>query len=271
MSLPRFWPESYQCAATITVNFDGESLDQKNSPLPLWGRHSFGRYGAQAGVQRLLALFARYGITATFFIPGWDAERYPEVMAAIKAGGHEVAGHGYLHEDFSALSLEEQAEILERSETSLQQVFGVKAVGWRAPDGLMTKETRGLLARRGYTYDSSYNDDDLPYVVEDGQGHRLAELPLHDPCTDKLYYGKYRMPDKVAAAFQNEFEATYDEGGLFNLTLHPRGDVGSGRAVRVRAVESVLQTIQEHANVWWATCSEVADWTLQSASVGASS
>ena len=178
MSLPRFWPESYQCAATITVNFDGESLDQQNSPLPLWGRHSYGRYGAQAGVQRLLDLFDRYDITATFFIPGWDAERYPTVMAAIKDAGHEVAGHGYLHEDFSRLSLAEQERILEQSETSLLHVFGEKPVGWRAPDGLMTKETRALLARRGYRYDSSYADDDLPYVADDGQDHRIAELPI---------------------------------------------------------------------------------------------
>ena len=265
MSLPRFWPESYQCAATITVNFDGESLDQQNSPLPLWGRHSYGRYGAQAGVQRLLDLFDRYDITATFFIPGWDAERYPTVMAAIKDAGHEVAGHGYLHEDFSRLSLAEQERILEQSETSLLHVFGEKPVGWRAPDGLMTKETRALLARRGYRYDSSYADDDLPYVADDGQDHRIAELPLFPALGDKPYYQHYRLPNVVGAALREEFRATYAEGGLFNLALHPRGDVGSGRAVRVRAVESLLQTMREHPKVWLATCRQVADWTLETA------
>jgi len=131
--MTRFWPESYQCAATITINFDGESLDQQSSPLPLWGRHSYGRYGAQNGVQRLLALLARYEVPATFFIPSWDVERYPQVMEQIKRAGHDVAGHGHLHEDFSALSLEEQAAILERGESIFQRVFGEKPIGWRAP------------------------------------------------------------------------------------------------------------------------------------------
>ena len=67
MSLPRLWPEGIQAAVTVTVNFDGESVEHKSMPLPLWGRYSYGRYGAQLGAQRLLDLFAHYGIRATFF------------------------------------------------------------------------------------------------------------------------------------------------------------------------------------------------------------
>jgi peptidoglycan/xylan/chitin deacetylase (PgdA/CDA1 family) len=263
MSLPRIWPDGTQAAVTVTVNVDGESLEHKTMPLPLWGRYSYGRYGAQLGAQRLLALVARYGVRATFFIGGWDAERYPELMAAIQAAGHEVAGYGYGHEDFSALSTAEQAAVLERSEATFQQVFGGKPAGFRAPEGLMTAATRGLLASRGYRYDSSYCDDDLPYVVQADQGARLVELPVHDPSMDKNYYAKYRMPSVVQHALIDEFEATYSEGGLFNLVLHPRGDYGSGREVRIPAAEAVLRRIQEYPNVWSATCGEVANWMLE--------
>ena len=173
------WPEGARCAVCVTVNFNGESVEQQTLPgQPLWGRYSFGRYGAQAGADRLLEVFERYGVRATFFVPAWDAERYPEVMERIAAAGHEVAGHGYAYEDFSQLTPDEQRSVLERSETTFARVFGRKPTGWRAPEGLMGAETRGLLAELGYRYDSSYCDDDLPSVATDAPGHLLVELPV---------------------------------------------------------------------------------------------
>ncbi len=260
------WPHGAQCAVTVTVNFDGESVEAKTMPpARLWGRYAYGRYGAQIGIHRMLDLFERHGVRATIFIPGWDAERYPEVMAAIGAAGHEVGGYGYLHEDFSALSVDEQQAVLDRSEAVLQGVFGRKPTGWRAPNGLMSAETRGLLAARGYRYDSSYCDDDYPYVVAGANGALLAELPVFETASDRYYYGLRRLPDHVERALKEEFDAVYAIGGLFNLTLHPRGDWGSGRSLRLRAVGALLQHIREHPRVWLATCGEVAERTLAQA------
>ena len=259
---PIVWPEGVQAAATVTVNFAGESVEHRTRELPLWGRNAHGRYGAQQGVYNLLELFARYGIKATFFIGGWDAERYPEAMAAIDSAGHEIAGQGYLHEDFSQLSPDEQRATLERSEAAYERVFGRKPLGFRAPDRLMSRQTRALLAERGYRYDASYCDDDQPYAV-DFDGRRLAELPIHEPWVDKLYYEKYRVTRIVTESFLDEFDATYAIGGLFSLAIHPRGDYGSGRGARVRALEPLLRSFQDHPRLWLATCGELADWVLR--------
>jgi peptidoglycan/xylan/chitin deacetylase (PgdA/CDA1 family) len=265
MTTAQFWPDHQQCAVLVTVNFDAESVERRTMPAePLWGRNAFGRYGAQIGALRLLDCFERYNVRATFFIPGYDADRYPEVMDKIGSAGHEIAGHGYVHEDFSALSTDEQRAVLERSEDVLNRVFGRKPAGWRAPDGLMTAETRPLLAERGYRYDSSFCDDDLPYLVVDGEGRRMVELPAFNTAGDKFYYERRRLPGVVAGAWQEDFSSVYEIGGLFNLVLHPRGDYGSGRGVRMRAVEDLLQTVVEHPRVWMATCEEVADWMLES-------
>lgn len=258
-----FWPEQAQCAAVITVDFDGESVEQRDFPnQPLWGRNSLGRYGAQIGIYRILDLLARHELRATFFIPGWDAERYPEAMERIAAAGHEIAGHGYIHEDFSALSTGEQAEVLGRSEEVFQRVFGAKPAGWRAPAGLMSRATRGLLAQRGYRYDSSFCDDDLPYVVADEAGNRLVELPVHETTSDSRYYRLRRPPSAVLDGWRADLSAIYEVGGLFNLTLHPRGDFGSGRAARLAMVEALLESLRGYPRVWYATCGEVADWAL---------
>ena len=262
MSVTALWPAGIHAAAAITVDFDGESVEHHDMALPLWGRYSHGRYGAQVGAFNLLALFARYDMRATFFLNAWDVERYPRTMEAIAAAGHEIAGSGYLHEDFSTLSIDEQAAILERSEAVLQSAFGQKPVGFRAPGRRLRTETRRLLAARGYRYDSSYSDDDRPYIVANGDGNRLVELPTHEPWTDKPYYEKHRTPRAVAASFVDEFDATYGVGGLFTLSVRPRGDYGSGRGLRVRALEPLLLALREHPNTWVATCRDIADWTL---------
>ena len=276
------WPAGAQSAAVVTVNFDGESFEQPLAPgEPLWGRNSFGRYGAQVGVFRLLAVLARYGVRATFFIPGWDSERYPAVMEAIAGAGHELAGRGYANEDFSVLSVDEQRGVLERSEDAFQRAFGQAPRGWRGPSGvghlrepraslvipgsLLSGATRALLAERGYRYDSSFCDDDLPYIVANTAGHRLVEIPCLQTASDRPYYQVHRPPSVVAAAWRAELSATHAAGGLFNLALSPRGDWGSGRAVRMRAVEQLLQALHETPNLWLTTCGTLADWALETA------
>ena len=258
------WPGGYRAAAMVTINFDGESVEQREfAGQALWGKTAFGRYGAQVGVFRILEALARFDVRATFFIPGFDAERYPQAMAAIADGGHEVAGRGYAYEDFSTLSAEQQEAVLERSEAAFERVFGRRPLGWRAPEGLMTWETRDLLARRGYTYDSTYCDDDLPYVVRSDAGDRIAELPhLHTSASDRHYYQTWRQPWVVAEAWREELSATVEVGGLFNLAIHPRGDYGSGRAVRIRSVEAILQTMHETPGLWVATGAEIAAHAL---------
>lgn len=259
------WPAGVTAAATVTVNFDAESVEHQTLDLPLWGRDSHGRYGAQVGVFNLLDLFARHDVRATFFISAWDVERYPWAMAAIASAGHELAGHGYRYEDFSASSLAEQTAILERSEATFESAFGQRPLGFRAPGRRMSGATRALLAGRGYRFDSSYADDDRPYLAGDGdagEDGRLVELPVHEPWSDRPYYERHRPPQRVAESWLDEFDATYAEGGLFTLEVHPRGDYGSGRGSRVRAIGSLLASFREHPGTWVATCGEIAGWSL---------
>ena len=59
-------------------------------------------YGPRTGVPRLLRILDRPGIRATFFVPGYTAERWPAVVRSIRDAGHEIAHHGYLHESVAA-------------------------------------------------------------------------------------------------------------------------------------------------------------------------
>ena len=82
---------------------------------------------------RVLDLFAEHNAKATFFVLGWVAERYPEIVRRIVEEGHELASHGYGHKRITDLTPEEFRADLTKSSNILEQIGGVKLKGYRAP------------------------------------------------------------------------------------------------------------------------------------------
>ena len=79
--------------------------------------------GARYGIPRILPLMESYGIRATFFVTGFIAAYYPEVLERIAKGGHEIAVHGSVHEFLQGRSLGDQVERL-RGQMRLLTNFG---------------------------------------------------------------------------------------------------------------------------------------------------
>ena len=104
------WPNNTKCVVTLNFEYDAESVEMGFSGI-LHGGHDYGAFSPNYGVPRVLELLNKYGIKSTFFVPAWDAERYPDSIREIVKEGHEVAAHGYLHEDLSKLSPEEERKI----------------------------------------------------------------------------------------------------------------------------------------------------------------
>ncbi|MCE9641920.1 MAG: polysaccharide deacetylase family protein, partial [Betaproteobacteria bacterium] len=180
MTTKSMWPQGKTCAVMVTVNFDAEAVDlHEAKPENLYGKYSYGRYGMRAGVWRLLDVLRGQNIKATFFVPALDAENNPAAVAAIQKDGHEIGARGYAFEDHSKLGAQEHAT-LERAHKALTKITGTAPVGWRAPFGLLTRDTFGHLADLGYLYDSSFQDDDYPYVVDCAAGKQLVELPTFE-------------------------------------------------------------------------------------------
>jgi peptidoglycan/xylan/chitin deacetylase (PgdA/CDA1 family) len=61
-------------------------------------------------IDQLLDGLDRHGARGTFFCPGWIARHRPQVVRLIAAVGHEIASHGFWHEQVTAL---EPAQFLE--------------------------------------------------------------------------------------------------------------------------------------------------------------
>jgi peptidoglycan/xylan/chitin deacetylase (PgdA/CDA1 family) len=254
------WPQGRTCAVTVTVNLDAESVDMREAgPGSLYGRFLYGRYGMRAGVWRLLDVFRAQGVTATFFVPALDAANHPTVIEAILRDGHEIAARGYAFEDHSKLGGDERAT-LERAHEALTRITGAAPVGWRAPFGLLSHETLGHLAALGYLYDSSFQDDDYPYIVRVASGKEIVELPSFQFLDDSTLYNPRHSHVRLLKMWKEEFAAMYGEGHFVNLALHPRGDYGSGRTVRAQAVDEFLTHAGRHPGVYFTSCRELAAW-----------
>ncbi|PIV88517.1 MAG: polysaccharide deacetylase family protein [Hydrogenophilales bacterium CG17_big_fil_post_rev_8_21_14_2_50_63_12] len=112
----------------------------------------------EANIERILALFARHDLRATFFTLGWIAERYPGVVRAIVAGGHELASHGHGHQRVHDLSPAAFREDVMRARKLLEDLSGRAVAGYRAPSfsiGRANLWALDVLAEAGYQYSSS--------------------------------------------------------------------------------------------------------------------
>ena len=139
-------------------------------------------------MQYTLALLRRaeesgraHGLTATFFIPGYSAHRYPATVRSIAEAGHEIAHHSYFHENTIGMDAKTEADMIDLGLAALDEVAGVRPVGYRAPMWELTYNTPRLLAARGFLYDSSLMASDHPYrlaVTGSGAQSSLVEIPV---------------------------------------------------------------------------------------------
>jgi len=95
---------------------------------------------------------------ATFFVLGWIAERYPNLIRRIKDQGHEIACHGYAHKVIYNQTKEEFREDIRKSKAILEDITGDEVIGYRAPSYSITNKSQwafGVLVEEGFKYDSS--------------------------------------------------------------------------------------------------------------------
>lgn len=266
------WPQGKTAAACLTFDMDAEAavLTADISSITRMTPMSHQSYGPLVGVPRILSLLARHDVKATFFVPGYSAERYPEVVRSIAEAGHEIAHHSYFHENTVGMDEKTEAAMLDLGLKALRDVAGVRPAGYRAPMWEMNYHTPRLLAERGFLYDSSLMDSDHPYVlaVDDPPSARtLIEIPVSWGLDDWEQYaflpnligsGVIESPAKALEVWTLELEAMHRLGAAFVLCCHP---FLSGRPGRAEALERLVERMQSLTGLWITTVGEVARHT----------
>jgi peptidoglycan-N-acetylglucosamine deacetylase len=255
------WPEGKTAAVSFTFDFDAESvwlaMDPANARRP--GTLSIGTYGARVGLPLILDSLERHAIKATFFVVGRNVELYPDKVAAIASGGHEIAVHGYTHTPPARLSPDEEEAELARARSLLEGV-GATITGYRSPSWEVSPVTLDLLVKHGFRYSSQFMADIRPYLHE---SHDLIELPIQWLLDDwphfHMGFGQMDRPVQttrhVEALWLEELDGIARLGGHCILTMHPQV---MGRPSRVALLDRLIAYVKARPDLWIATCNEVA-------------
>jgi peptidoglycan/xylan/chitin deacetylase (PgdA/CDA1 family) len=264
---PKSWPGGARCAVALSFDSDHETIELRfggNS----YGKMSQGQYGARRGVPRILALLARHGVPATFFMPAVAALIHPDELKAVAAAGHEIGIHSWIHEFNSRLDYATERDLALRATDVLEKLSGRRPTGMRTASWDFSPFTLKIIREMGLLYDSSLMADDEPYeLLDEGKPTGIVELPVEWIRDDAIYFNMDRMgglrpytgPETVLNIFQRELRVTHEEGGLFLLTMHPHH---IGHRSRIFILDEVIRLAKTLPDVWFGTHEQVAQWCL---------
>lgn len=242
-------------------------------------------HGVKYGLPKLLDLFMKHGIKATFFITGYIAERFPELIKALLSEGHEVGCHSYMHENLVRLPATTKREIIEKATEIISQLIGATVSSFRAPYFKADTELMLVLESLGYKIDSSlanfYCGHLIPYhPAKDNwlcTGHleevrKILEIPISiypkQVCgriNSKVFYGyvpftlrvmlyKKLDPFRKMVKTLNIFLKNMGYPGFLVMDMHPWELVRREEALVL--LNSFLEFLEEVFDVRYVTMSE---------------
>jgi peptidoglycan/xylan/chitin deacetylase (PgdA/CDA1 family) len=262
---PTRWPDNARCAVALSFDSDHETNELRDGGKSI-GRLAWGQYGNRVGVPRILKLLQAHGVKASFYVPAVAALTYPDEQRRVVAEGHEIGIHGWIHELNSVLPYEAERDLMLRAADALERITGVRPVGLRTPSWDFSPHTLRIEQEMGLLYDSSLMaDEDCYELLLEGESTGVVEVPVEWVRDDAVYFmmnrfqslRPYTPPADVLDVFRRELDAAYEEGGLFQLTMHPHI---IGYRSRIWILEELIRHAQSLPDVWFGTHAEVAAW-----------
>jgi peptidoglycan-N-acetylglucosamine deacetylase len=268
------WPQGGRCCVGITVDLSVAAGPEGIRAADL--KTPEAEFGAHQGLAALLAALARHDLKATFAVPAVLVSIYANKIRELGAMGHEIAAHGFKHEDVSALERDDERDRISRATEIIAEVTGRRPEGWFSlpwqgdpfAGGTISPNTMDLLIEAGYAYMGNGPADDIPhYWVTDFASQRaILTLPYYYHFDDQFFLMFPRKgtglehPDVLFRNWKAEFDAQYKRGRHFHMTLHPRH---IGWCNRLQLLEDFLAYLREFPALWNPTGAECARYWLK--------
>ena len=238
-------------AHIISLTFDnfGEAFDLQNERYPQ--NAPIGSHASADILPEILDHLDAVDLKASFFVEGWNAERYPASLTAMADRGHEVSIHGWRHEHWSDGSAADRKGVLERCKAAFAAI-GLSPKGLRPPGGVSTSDTAALLNKFGLTYESPLGD-----TVNVGPD--IVTLPFLWPHVDALYFepmlakGRERLLGRPDISDVSAWEAALES--LF----HSGTSAASYRAVIFHPY--LLASDEHQMQAFKAFTNRLSEWT----------
>jgi allantoinase len=263
------WPDDARVALQIVLNYEEGAennvlhgdrasetfLSDIIGAQAFEARHmsmeSLYEYGSRAGAWRLLREFERRKIPITVFGVAMALERHPELTAAMVAGGHEIACHGWRWISYQHTEEATERADMQRAVATIERLTGARPLGWYT--GRDSPNTRRLVVEHGgFLYDSDSYADDLPYwVTAAGKPHLVVPYTLDANDMRFATAQGFNSGDQFYSYLRDAFDVLYAEGAtapkMMSVGLHCRL---AGRPGRFAALQRFLDYVMKHERVW---------------------
>jgi allantoinase len=262
------WPNGARIAVWVIPNIEFFALDRGLPGHPwekagadaptvrAWGQRD---YGNRIGIFRIMDVLKKYGIRATAALNADICEHHPQIVEDACKLGWEFIGHNITNSvRLSGMSLEEERHVIRASLARIAGLTGKRPLGWLGSGLAETWNTLDILAEEECLYVSDWVNDDQPYLMNAG-GKQLVYLPYSYELNDspQLYY-RDRSIDEFVNMIKRQFDTLYREGAesarVMAICLHP---FVIGVPHRIGGLDSALQYISSHEDVWFATGEEI--------------
>jgi putative urate catabolism protein len=271
------WPDGARLALQMVLNYEegGENSVLHGDPAAetflseiinapaVPDRHlsmeSIYEYGSRAGVWRVLRALKRFEVPATIFAVTMALERYPAIVDAFLADGHEICSHGHRWINYQAVPEAVERQHLQQAIEIITRLSGQRPLGWYT--GRTSPNTRRLVIEEGgFLYDADDYSDDLPFWVA-GKGKPHLVVPYTLDANDMRFATPqgFNSGDQFFQYLKDSFDVLYREGAtapkMMSVGLHCRL---VGRPGRIAALERFLAYARQHDRVWFCRRVDIA-------------
>ena len=268
---PYAWPGGAKLAVYLGVNLEhfafGEGLGAElapGGPQPDVLNFAWRDYGNRVGGWRLLDLLDELAMPATVLLNSAMYDYAPDLVAAHRARGDEMAGHGRTNsERQSVLPEAEERRLIADSTEAIARHEGTAPRGWLSPWIAESRTTPDLLAEEGYRYTMNWCADDAPVWMRTRGGPLLA-MPYPQEVNDiPAIVARRESAEAFARMIVDDFEERLRQvraDGLpqvMGIALHP---YIIGQPHRLRVLRRALSVVaQARGDVWITTAGAIFD------------